>query len=92
MLGTLIAQLLRLQHSANPEPTIGFYEIGVPLATACNGVAAIVVLLGAYRFWRQQNALARGKVYAGGWEVVGIGLLVLLVGYHPNSELSRTVC
>lgn len=92
MLGTLIAQLFRLQHSGNPGTTLGFYEIGVPLATACNGAAAIVVLLGAYRFWRQQNALARGKVYAGGWEVVGIGLLVLLVGYYPDSELLRIVC
>lgn len=67
----------------NPEPTLGFYMAGVPLATACNGAAAVVVLLGAYRFWRQQNALARGKVHAGGWEMMVIGAVVLLVGFGP---------
>ena len=40
----------------------------------------MVVLLGACRFWRQQSALARGKVYVGGWEIILVGLVVLLVG------------
>ena len=82
MLGVVIAQLFRLQHTLNPDQTLGFYMAGVPLATACNGAAAVVVLLGAYRFWRQQNALARGKVHAGGWEVMAIGVVVLVVSYN----------
>ncbi len=79
MLGVVIAQLFRLQHTIKPEPSIGFYVIGVPLATVCNGAAVVVVLLGAYRFWRQQNALIRGKIHAGGWDLNLIGLVVLLV-------------
>ncbi len=80
MLGVVVAQLFRLQHSLNPEATLGFYAAGVPLATVCNGAATVVVLLGACRFWRQQSALARGKVHVGGWEIIIIGLVVLLVG------------
>lgn len=87
MLGVLIAQLFRLQQTVNPEPTLGFYAVGVPLATACNGAAVAVVLLGACRFWRQQSALARGKVYAGGWEIILIGLVVLLVGLGSRQDL-----
>lgn len=87
MLGVLIAQLFRLQHSLNTEPIFGFYGAGVPLATACNGAATLVVLIGACRFWRQQSALARGKVYAGGWEMVVIGLVILVVGFGPGRDL-----
>ena len=39
----------------------------------------VILLLGAYRFWRQQNAILRGKVHAGGWEVNAIGVTVLMV-------------
>ena len=43
-------------------------------------MAAIVVLMvGAFRVWRLQNALLRGKVRAGGWEVGMVGGLVCVV-------------
>src|ERR1700710_2363122 len=69
MTGVTIAQLFRLQHSYNPEKDFGFFVTGIPLA-ACFIIAAIIVLtLGAIRFWRQQSAIVRGKVIAGGWEI-----------------------
>ena len=37
----------------------------------------VVVLIGAIRFWRLQNALVRGKAIAAGWEV---SLVMGLVG------------
>jgi hypothetical protein len=39
-------------------------------------VAILVALVGAYRFWRQQNAIARGKIHAGGWELNSVGILL----------------
>lgn len=80
MLGVIIAQLFRLNHSASPDPVLGFFVVGVPLATVCNATAMVVIVLGAYRFWRQQSAMVRGKIYAGGWEILTIGALIALVG------------
>ena len=91
MLAVIIAQLFHLQHTIKPDPILGFYVVGVPLATVCNGAAVVVVLLGAYRFWRQQNALTRGKIYAGGWEILATGTVVLLVGFGHGSHLSSTL-
>jgi uncharacterized membrane protein YidH (DUF202 family) len=79
MTGVIIAQLFRLQHSINPNPSIGFFVLGVPLAAMFIGAALLVVLVGAYRFWKQQHAMVRGKVHAGGWEIVGIMVLSLMV-------------
>jgi uncharacterized membrane protein YidH (DUF202 family) len=79
MTGVITAQLFRLQHSIHPNPEIGFYVIGVPVGAAFIGVGMVVLLIGAYRFWRQQHAMLRGTVYAGGWEITVIMLLCTLV-------------
>lgn len=80
MQGATIAQLFRLQRrSAHSSSRLGFYSIGVPLACVYYAVALLVTLLGACRFWRQQNAIASGKVYSGGWEINCIGILASLV-------------
>lgn len=79
MTSVIIAQLFRLQHTSNPNTTLGFFVLGIPLASAFIVAAMVVLLLGTYRFWRQQNAILRGKVNAGGWEVNVIGITILLV-------------
>ncbi|KAK8229474.1 hypothetical protein HDK77DRAFT_430415 [Phyllosticta capitalensis] len=79
MTGVILAQLFRLQHSLHPDEHLGFYVLGIPLASTFIACAIAVALLGAFRFWRQQSAIVRGKVLAGGWEVLVImgGSLVL---------------
>ncbi|KAK0661044.1 hypothetical protein DIS24_g2919 [Lasiodiplodia hormozganensis] len=72
MAGVMIAQLLRLQHAPNPDPHYGYHALGKPLAAVFITAAIAMVLLGAFRFWRQQNAIVRGKVFAGGWEILTI--------------------
>jgi hypothetical protein len=57
----------------------GFQSVGIPLAVACHSCAIVVALAGVHRFWKQQTALARGKIYAGGWELNGIYALSGLV-------------
>lgn len=84
IIGTVIAQLFRLQHSPMPQ-TFGFYRIGVPLATTCHGAALLMVLVGAQRFRSQQHAMLNGMTRAGGWEPMFIGGLVTLVS--PNSAI-----
>ena len=79
MISVVIAQLYRLEHSPNPDRVFGFFVLGIPLACVCIGAAIMVLLFGAYRCWRQQNAILRGKVHAGGWEVNVIGLTIALV-------------
>jgi uncharacterized membrane protein YidH (DUF202 family) len=79
MTGVVTAQLFRLQRSENPDPDFGFYVIGTPLSVMFIGMAIVVLLVGAFRFWRLQNALVRGKARTGGWEVLLIMGLSLLV-------------
>ncbi|KAJ5591400.1 hypothetical protein N7450_005372 [Penicillium hetheringtonii] len=79
MQGVLIAQLFRLQRSQSQEDRLKFYDVGIPLSVTCHCVAVIVALIGAYRFWRQQSAVSLGKVYAGGWEVNSVGILLFLI-------------
>lgn len=80
MISVIIAQLYRLEHAQNPNKVFGYFTLSLPLACICIGAAIVVLLLGAYRFWRQQNAILRGKVHVGGWEMNTIGLTIALVG------------
>ncbi|OJJ46159.1 hypothetical protein ASPZODRAFT_142784 [Penicilliopsis zonata CBS 506.65] len=78
MQGVLIAQLFRLQQQTTTTG-LGFYRVGIPLSVVCYVAAMAIALMGAHRFWKQQNAIALGKVYAGGWELNCIGGLMILV-------------
>jgi len=74
--GVLVAQMFTLQNKLNPDPNakFGFHTIGIPLSCVCHGFAILTPIMGAYRFWRQQSALTRGKVYSGGWELIVVGV------------------
>ncbi|KAF2421000.1 hypothetical protein EJ08DRAFT_597951 [Tothia fuscella] len=82
MLGVLITQLFRLQHTYFPDETFGFYVVGIPLGTIFIFAAIVIVLIGAFRFWRQQSAMGRGKVWAGGWEIntIMVGSILVSTG------------
>ncbi|KXT07606.1 hypothetical protein AC578_10152 [Pseudocercospora eumusae] len=69
MLGTITAQLYRLQHSPTPDPVFGYFVLSKPLSGIFHCLALAMVLLGAIRYFRQQAAMARGMVHAGGWEI-----------------------
>ncbi|KAK6612705.1 hypothetical protein H4I96_01918 [Botrytis cinerea] len=79
MLGVSIAQLFRLQHSPTPNPLIGFFVLGKPLACICQGAAITTLLVGSIRSWRHQNAIVRGKALSGGFEVLLIGVGFFLI-------------
>lgn len=87
MIGVTVAQLFRLQHAPNPNSIFGFYVLGKPLACICQGFAIYSLLLGAYRSWRHQNAMVRGKALAGGLEVFLLGVGVLIV--NPTQSWRR---
>lgn len=86
MQGVLIAQLFRLQRTKTPTDRLRFYEVGIPLSVTCHCVAVLVALIGAYRFWRQQSAIARGKFHAGGWELNWVGILLFAVSSTRGTE------
>lgn len=79
MVAVIIAQLCRLGHSPTPDKVFGYFALSIPLACICIGAAILVQILGAYRFWRQQNAMLRGKIHAGGWELNVIGITIFMV-------------
>jgi hypothetical protein len=79
MLGTIIAQLFRLQNAPSPTGVISLYTLATPLACICQGAALLTALTGGHRYWRMQNAMARGQALAAGWEfwlMIGISGLV----------------
>jgi uncharacterized membrane protein YidH (DUF202 family) len=85
MIGVTIAQLFRLQHSPAPSAIFGYFVAGEPLAGCFIAAAVVVVLVGAVRFWRQQTAMVRGKVWAGGWEVyLTMGLSIAVSDGAPS--------
>ncbi|KAJ5770623.1 uncharacterized protein N7511_002674 [Penicillium nucicola] len=79
MQGVLIAQLFRLQRPNTEVHRLSFHSVGIPLSVACHFVAVLVALIGAFRFWRQQNAISRGKVHAGGWEMNSVGIFLFII-------------
>lgn len=85
MLGVIISQLFTLQKSISPDPVLGYFAVGKPLGAICQVAAMFTLGLGAYRWWRQQNAITRGKALAGGFELTLIGAAVLLVS--PSLKL-----
>lgn len=94
MVGVTVAQLFRLQSEPLPNGELGYYAIGIPLAAAFIVSAIAVATLGAVRYWRQQRAMTRGKVHAGGWEVLavmGISILVRSVILFQGSTLLTVV-
>lgn len=81
MQGVLIAQLFRLQRPNTEVHRLSFHAVGIPLSVACHFVAVFVALIGAFRFWRQQNAISRGKVYVGGWDMNSVGIFLFIVSF-----------
>ena len=74
MIGIFIAQFYRLQHAPSPDRTFGYFAASKPLSCIFQSAALLTVLVGGWRFWSQQSAMARGRVHAGGWEIVGLGV------------------
>ena len=93
VLGVTVAQLYRLQHAAAPDAAFGYFVLSKPVAGLFQGSALVVTLIGAGRFYRQQHAMAVGKVRAGGWEVYLVSVFVLFVRtchyYHTWLEMRR---
>jgi hypothetical protein len=104
MLGIVTAQLFSLQRSVDPahDPIFGYRTLGKPLAGLFQSAAIVVILVGGHRFWRQQMNMARGRVWAGGWEIWTIMGFMLLVSFvslifsdplsNPSSQTDTSLC
>lgn len=85
MQGVLIAQLFRLQRFSSQERYgLTYYDVAIPLSVSCHGMALLIAIVGAYRFWRQQSSITDGKVLAGGWELNSIGVMISLVSQRRS--------
>ncbi|KAF2482510.1 hypothetical protein BDY17DRAFT_238324, partial [Neohortaea acidophila] len=74
IMGIIIAQLYRLEHSPHPSKVYGYYVLSKPVAVVFQSAALCMISIGAIRFFRQQNAMAVGKARSGGWEILFISL------------------
>lgn len=91
IMGVAIDQLFRLNHSTTPDEVFGFYVMGEPLAALFISGSLLVTVFASWRFWRQQNALTRGKVHVAGWELWAVGLVVASV-CRPAFRFSVLTC
>jgi uncharacterized membrane protein YidH (DUF202 family) len=73
-LGVSIAQLIRLNEGNT---------VATALAAAFISGSIVVVLAGAFRFWKQQTAMVNGQVFAGGWEMLVIFVVTVAVRFTP---------
>lgn len=77
--------------SGPPEGNDLFFRSGIPIAVVFVVAGVAVVLLGAWRFYRQQNSLSRGKIRKAGWDlslVFGIVAVVSLPNVPARSKLT----
>jgi len=79
MVGIVVAQLFRLQHSPIPNTLFGFFVLGKPLSCICQGAAIYTLVIGVFRVWRAQNAIVRGKAITGGFEIVFLALGIFAI-------------
>jgi uncharacterized membrane protein YidH (DUF202 family) len=87
VLGTIIAQLFRLQNAPSPTGVISLYTLATPLACVCQGAALLTALTGGHRYWRMQNAMVRGQALAAGWE---FWLMIGISGFVSRPHLTST--
>lgn len=80
MIGIVTAQLFRIELSPpTSSGVLEYYNLGVPLGAFFQAAAMVYVVIGCHRYLRQQLAMARGKVWASGWELYVIMVGTLLV-------------
>lgn len=88
MLGVVIAQLMRLTHSTNPNPVFGFFVVSLPLSSMCHIMALLIACVGFYRFMHWQKELVRGNAISSGWELLTVGTLSTLV----SQPIHKSIC
>jgi uncharacterized membrane protein YidH (DUF202 family) len=89
-IGVVIAQLFSLtqqQGASSNAASNPKVKTGLPLAVVFIVAAIVVMSLGAIRFWRQQTAMARNKVWAGGFEIY----LIMFVAIGVSSSAFRRI-
>lgn len=81
MTGLVVAQVSRFQRAVRPgdHESLRFNVLGKPQASVCQIFAAIIILVGAFRFFTQQAALIRGNTRIRGYEFFMVIGLVMLV-------------
>ena len=85
MAALIVAQLFPLEPSLSSK--LSYARLAKPLTVVIICEALVAVLFGATRFWRQQNAVVRGKVYTASWEPLGVGAIIGLVRIMTTPDL-----
>ena len=87
-MGIVVAQMSKIARVVRPE----HYHMLRYKACICQVVAIIVLLIGSYRFFCEQNAINELGKRTSPWSLLAIGALILLVRLHdclqPNADLS----
>ena len=90
MIAILIAQLYpqKLEGGQPPSGGVSFERMAKPLSASLVVGSILIVICGAFRFEREQNAMIKGFIVTASWEVWGTGFVVLLVRCPISSSSS----
>lgn len=89
ILGVVIAQLMRLQRSPTPDPSLGFLIISVPLSCTCHIMALLTACLGCYRFFQWQSTMTRGQAISGGFAITSLFAFTFLVSRFTHATAPK---
>lgn len=74
-MGIIVAQMSRVQCVVRPD----HYNILRNKAAMCQAIAIIILLIGSYRFFREQLAIEGKGDRASQWSLLAMGVLILAV-------------
>ena len=77
--GMIIARILQMLYSLEPNPDIGFVDFSLPLSPGCHAPANVTSVLGAFKCIRYPRIVARANALAGGFELKCIGCFTTLI-------------
>jgi len=97
VLGVAVAQIARLEALLDGElGTGGLHRVlSVSLGCVCQALAAVILLIGAYRFFETQHGLVNPeRLRFSPWGIYLVAILILLVSYQDRTSFvsAHNVC
>ena len=88
--GTLVAQFAVLSDRMYTAQGVSMKQVGTPIAVTLDVMALIVAAVGGARYMRQQSLLIQKRWVTGGFDILTIFALAILVGLTLPLSLVST--
>ena len=86
-MGVVVAQMSRINRIVRPDHARMLRN----KACLCQGLAIVILLIGSYRFFREQNAIKGTGTRASQWSLLAAGILTLAVSMVVKFRVSLLI-